>query len=92
MQGIYTYMTETNHVPKQYNVTAILSLLFMVPISLAAALVLMYFIIIIIIIIIIIVVVVIVISGTAAQRGLWPLRLRGFLITHNEAPQSVGLR
>ena len=23
--------------------------------------------------------------------GLWPPRLRGFLITHNDAPQSVGL-
>jgi hypothetical protein len=32
-----------------------------------------------------------VISGSAAQRGLWPPRLRGFLITHNDAPQSVGL-
>jgi hypothetical protein len=31
MQGIYTYIPETNHVPKQYNVAAILSLLFMVP-------------------------------------------------------------
>jgi hypothetical protein len=30
-------------------------------------------------------------SGTAAQRGLWPSRPRGFLITHNDAPQSVGL-
>jgi hypothetical protein len=43
MQGIYTYIPETNHVPKQYNVAAILSLLFMVHISLAAALDLMYF-------------------------------------------------
>jgi hypothetical protein len=43
MQGIYTYIPETNHVPKQYNVAAILSLLFMVPISLAAALAVMYF-------------------------------------------------
>jgi hypothetical protein len=34
MQGIYTYIPETNNVPKQYNVAAILSLLFMVPISL----------------------------------------------------------
>jgi hypothetical protein len=33
----------------------------------------------------------IIISGSAAQRGLWPPRSRGFLITHNEAPQSVGL-
>jgi hypothetical protein len=53
MHGIYTYIPETNHVPKQYSVTAILSLLFMVPISLAPALALMYFYIIIIIIIII---------------------------------------
>jgi hypothetical protein len=43
MQGIYTYIPETNHVPKEYNVAAILSLLFMVPISLAPALALMYF-------------------------------------------------
>jgi hypothetical protein len=34
MQGIYTYIPETNHVPKEYYVTAILSLLFMVPIIL----------------------------------------------------------
>jgi hypothetical protein len=32
MQGIYTHIPETNHVPKEYNVAAILSLLFMVPI------------------------------------------------------------
>jgi amino acid transporter len=43
MQGIYTYISETNNVPMGYNVTAILSLLFMVPIPLAAALALMYF-------------------------------------------------
>jgi hypothetical protein len=43
MQGIYTYIPETNHVPKEYNVAAILSLLFMAPISLAAALALIYF-------------------------------------------------
>jgi magnesium-transporting ATPase (P-type) len=43
MQGIYTYIPETNNVPKEYNVAAILSLLFMVPISLARALALMYF-------------------------------------------------
>jgi hypothetical protein len=33
---------------------------------------------------------VIIFSGPAAQRGLWP-RSRRFLITHNDAPQSVGL-
>jgi hypothetical protein len=27
MQGIYTYIPETNHVPKEYNVAAILSLI-----------------------------------------------------------------
>jgi hypothetical protein len=43
MQGIYTYIPGTNHVPKEYNFAAILSLLFMVPISLAPALALMYF-------------------------------------------------
>jgi membrane protein YdbS with pleckstrin-like domain len=43
MQGIYTYIPEKNHVPKQYNVAAILSLLFMALISLAPALALMYF-------------------------------------------------
>jgi hypothetical protein len=42
MQGIYTYIPETNHVPKEYNVAAVLSLLFMVPTSLAPALALMY--------------------------------------------------
>jgi hypothetical protein len=42
MQGIYTYISETNHVRKEYNVAAILSLMFMVPISLAPALVVMY--------------------------------------------------
>jgi hypothetical protein len=43
MQGIYIYIHEKNHVPKEYNVAAILSLPFMVPISLGSALALMYF-------------------------------------------------
>jgi hypothetical protein len=43
MQGIYTYISETNHVAKEYNVAAILSLPFMAPISLAPALALTYF-------------------------------------------------
>jgi hypothetical protein len=30
-------------------------------------------------------------SGSAVQRKLWPPRPRGFVITHNDAPQSVGL-
>jgi hypothetical protein len=38
-----------------------------------------------------IIIIVIIFSGSAAQRGLWPPRSRGFLITHNDAPQSVGL-
>jgi hypothetical protein len=29
--------------------------------------------------------------GSAAQSGLWPPRSRGFVITHNDAPESVGL-
>jgi hypothetical protein len=41
MQGIYTYIPETNNVPKEYNVAAILSLLFMVPVSLVPALLLL---------------------------------------------------
>jgi hypothetical protein len=28
--------------------------------------------------------------GSAAQHGLWPPRSRGFVITYNDAPQSVG--
>jgi hypothetical protein len=42
MQGIYTYIPETNNVPKEYNVAAILSLLFMVPISLVPVLLLLF--------------------------------------------------
>jgi uncharacterized membrane protein len=43
MQGIYTYIPETNNVSKEYNVAAILSLLFMAPISLVPALTVIYF-------------------------------------------------
>jgi len=43
MQGIYTYIPETNHVPTEYSGAAILSLLFMVSISLVPALALLYF-------------------------------------------------
>ena len=38
MRGIYTYIPETNHDPREYSVSSILSLLFMVPISLVHAL------------------------------------------------------
>jgi len=38
MQGIYTYLRETNHVPREHCVAAILVLLFMVLISLVTAL------------------------------------------------------
>ena len=34
MQGVYVYIPETNYVPKEYSVAAILLLLFMVLISL----------------------------------------------------------
>ena len=43
MQGIYTYIPATNHVPREYSVSAILPLLFMVSISLVPALALLYF-------------------------------------------------
>jgi hypothetical protein len=43
MQGIYTYIPETNHVLREYTVAAILLLLFMVPISPVPALALLYF-------------------------------------------------
>jgi hypothetical protein len=42
-------------------------------------------------IIIIIIIIIIFISDPAAQRGLWLPRSRSFVITNNDAPQSVGL-
>ena len=44
MQGIYTYIPETNYVPSEYSVAAILLFLFMVLISLVSVLNLLYFI------------------------------------------------
>jgi hypothetical protein len=61
MQGIYTYIPETNSVPREYIVTDILLLLFMVPISLVPSLALLCFYVIIIIIIIIIITIIIII-------------------------------
>ena len=43
MQGIYTYIPETNYVPREYSVAVILLLLFMVLISLVSMLNLLYF-------------------------------------------------
>ena len=43
MQGIYTYIPETNYVPREYSVAAILLLLSMVLISLVSVLNLLYF-------------------------------------------------
>ena len=43
MQGIYTYIPETNYVPREYRVAAILLLLFMVLKSLVSVLNLLYF-------------------------------------------------
>ena len=43
MQGIYTYIPDTNYVPREYSVAAILLLLFMVLISLVAMLNLLNF-------------------------------------------------
>jgi hypothetical protein len=42
MQGIHTYIPETNHVPREHSVAAILMLLFMVLISLDPALTPLY--------------------------------------------------
>jgi len=43
MQGIYTYIPETNYVPREYSVAAILLLLFMVLVSLETVLNLLHF-------------------------------------------------
>ena len=43
MQGIYTYIPETNYVPREYSVAALLLLLFMVLISLVPVLNVLYF-------------------------------------------------
>jgi len=43
MQGIYTYIPETNYVPREYNAAAILLLLFMALISLVSVFNLLYF-------------------------------------------------
>jgi hypothetical protein len=43
MQVIYTYIPETNHVPREYSVATVLLLILMVPISLFSALTLLYF-------------------------------------------------
>ena len=43
MQGIDTYIPETNYVPREYSVAAVLLLLFMVLISLVSVLNLLYF-------------------------------------------------
>jgi len=43
MQGIYTYITETNYVLKEYSVEAVLLLLYMVFISLVSVFNLLYF-------------------------------------------------
>ena len=43
MQGIYTHIPETNYIPREYSVAAILLLPFMVLISLVSVLNLLYF-------------------------------------------------
>ena len=43
MQGIYTHIPQTNYVPREHGVAAILLLLFMVLISLVSVLNLLYF-------------------------------------------------
>jgi hypothetical protein len=41
--------------------------------------------------VIIIIIIIIIFSSSVVQRGLWPSRPRGFVIAHNDAPQSVTL-
>ena len=43
MQGIYTYIPETNYVPREYSVAAILLLLFTVLVSIVSMVILLYF-------------------------------------------------
>ena len=43
MQGIYIHIPETNYVPREYSVAAVLLLLFMVRISLVPVLTVLYF-------------------------------------------------
>ena len=43
MKGIYTHIPETNYVPREYSVAAILLILFVVLISLVSVLNLLYF-------------------------------------------------
>ena len=43
MQGIYTHIPETNYVPREYGVAAVLLFLFVVLISLVSVLNLLYF-------------------------------------------------
>ena len=43
MKGIYTYIPETNYVPREYSIAAVLLLLFTVLISLVSVLNLLYF-------------------------------------------------
>ena len=43
MQNIYTYIPETNYVPREYSVAAVLLFIFMVLISLVSVLNLLYF-------------------------------------------------
>jgi hypothetical protein len=44
-----------------------------------------------ILVVVVVVVVVLIFCGSTAERGLWSPHLRGFLITHNGASQSVEL-
>ena len=43
MQGIYSYIPDTNYFPREYSVAAVLLLIFMVLISLVSVLNLFYF-------------------------------------------------
>jgi hypothetical protein len=61
MPGIYTYIPETNYVPREYSVAAILLLLLMVLISLVS-------------VFIIIIIIIIIITGSRQAQSLYSLR------------------
>ena len=68
MQGIYTHIPETNYVPREYSVAAILLFLFMVLISLVSVLNLLYS------------TFTLVLSEVCVQCPIWPFSV--FLLLH----------
>jgi len=67
MQGIYTYITETNHVPREHRVAGILMLLFMVRISLVPTLTLLYLLLLLLLMVVVVIEVVVVVVVLCMQ-------------------------